>query len=46
MSYYAKVLQDGEQVKYVGSLHWTIYRNSIVLAILAAVVAGVSMNLT
>jgi uncharacterized membrane protein YdbT with pleckstrin-like domain len=29
MSYYMKVLQPGENVKYVGKLHWTIYRNAL-----------------
>jgi membrane protein YdbS with pleckstrin-like domain len=35
MAYYTKVLQPGETVKYVGSLHWTIYRDAILLGILA-----------
>src|ERR1700730_1344497 len=33
MSYYMKVLQPGENVKYVGKLHWTIYRNALWFAI-------------
>jgi uncharacterized membrane protein YdbT with pleckstrin-like domain len=45
MSYYTKVLQPDEQVKYVGKLHWTIYRNAIVLGVLAVVVAGFAMTL-
>ena len=35
MAYYTKVLQPGENVKYVGGLHWTIYRDAILLGILA-----------
>jgi uncharacterized membrane protein YdbT with pleckstrin-like domain len=45
MSYYTKVLQPDEQVKYVGKLHWTIYRNAIVLGVLAVLVAGFAMSL-
>jgi len=45
MSYYTKVLQPDEQVKYVGKLHWTIYRNAILLAVLAVIVAGFAMSL-
>jgi uncharacterized membrane protein YdbT with pleckstrin-like domain len=45
MSYYQKVLQPDEQVKYVGKLHWTIYRNSIVLGIFTAIVAVFSISL-
>jgi uncharacterized membrane protein YdbT with pleckstrin-like domain len=45
MSYYTKVLQPDEQVKYVGKLHWTIYRNAILLGVLAVVVAGFAMTL-
>ena len=33
MSYYEKVLQPDETVKYVGSLHWIVYRHAIVLAL-------------
>jgi uncharacterized membrane protein YdbT with pleckstrin-like domain len=46
MSYYMKVLQADEQVKYVGKLHWTIYRNAILLAIPAVIVAGLAMSQT
>jgi uncharacterized membrane protein YdbT with pleckstrin-like domain len=46
MSYYAKVLQPDETVKYVGKLHWTIYRNSIVLGILAVAVAIFGLSLS
>jgi len=45
MSYYAKVLQPDEKVKYVGTLHWTIYRNSIVLGILTVIVAVFGLSL-
>ena len=46
MTYYTKVLQPDEQVKYVGKLHWTIYRNAIFLGILAVIVAGFAVSLT
>jgi uncharacterized membrane protein YdbT with pleckstrin-like domain len=39
MAYYTKVLQPDELVKYVGKLHWIMYRHAILLAILAAVPA-------
>ncbi|WP_158920755.1 PH domain-containing protein [Acidisphaera sp. S103] len=35
MVYYTKVLQADETVRYVGGLHWTIYRNAILLAVVA-----------
>lgn len=35
MAYYTKVLQADETVRYVGGLHWTIYRNAILLAVVA-----------
>jgi uncharacterized membrane protein YdbT with pleckstrin-like domain len=46
MSYYTKVLQPDEQVRYVGRLHWTIYRNAILFGILALIVAGFAMSLS
>lgn len=45
MTYYTKVLQPDEQVRYVGKLHWTIYRNAILLAVLTVIAAGFAMNL-
>jgi uncharacterized membrane protein YdbT with pleckstrin-like domain len=45
MKYYLKVLQPGENVKYVGKLHWIIYKSSILLAIVAVLVAFFSLNL-
>jgi uncharacterized membrane protein YdbT with pleckstrin-like domain len=45
MSYYQKILQPDETVKYVGKLHWIIYKHSILLGILAVVLAVVSLNL-
>ena len=45
MSYYAKVLQPDETVKYIGKLHWTIYRNSIVLGLLTVIVALFALSL-
>jgi uncharacterized membrane protein YdbT with pleckstrin-like domain len=38
VSYYKKVLQPGETVRFIGKLHWMIYRHAIVLAILALLV--------
>ena len=35
MAYYTKVIQPDETVKYVGGLHWTIYRNAILFAVVA-----------
>ena len=35
MAYYTKVIQPDENVRYVGGLHWTIYRNAILLAVVA-----------
>jgi uncharacterized membrane protein YdbT with pleckstrin-like domain len=35
MAYYTKVLQPSENVKYIGGLHWTIYRDAILFCILA-----------
>jgi uncharacterized membrane protein YdbT with pleckstrin-like domain len=45
MKYYMKVLQPDERVKYVGKLHWIIYRYSIVLGILTIIVAIYSLSL-
>ncbi len=45
MAYYTKVLQPDEQVKYVGKLHWTIYRNAIALGVLTIIVAFFSLSL-
>jgi hypothetical protein len=39
MKYYEKVLQPDEKVKYVGSLHWTIYTRAILFATLIALIA-------
>jgi uncharacterized membrane protein YdbT with pleckstrin-like domain len=36
MAYYTQVLQADEHVKYVGRLHWIIYKNAILLAFLTA----------
>lgn len=44
MSYYAKVLQPDEQVKYVGKLHWTIYRNSILLGIVTVILVVLAIS--
>jgi uncharacterized membrane protein YdbT with pleckstrin-like domain len=42
MAYYKKVLQPDENVKYVGKLHWMIYRHAIVFSVLMAAV-GLSL---
>jgi uncharacterized membrane protein YdbT with pleckstrin-like domain len=39
MAYYTKVLQPGENIRFVGRLHWMIYDKSILCAVLAAVAA-------
>jgi uncharacterized membrane protein YdbT with pleckstrin-like domain len=44
MAYYLKVLQPNENVKYIGKLHWIIYKNAILLVLLAVIVAGISMG--
>jgi uncharacterized membrane protein YdbT with pleckstrin-like domain len=46
MAYYTKVLQPSENVKYIGGLHWTIYRNAILFGILAvaALIASFSLS--
>ncbi len=38
MAYYKKVLQPDETVKFVGGLHWIIYRHAILFAVLSACV--------
>lgn len=45
MAYYTKVLQPDEQVKYVGKLHWIIYKNAILFGILTVAVAIFSLKL-
>lgn len=45
MKYYLKVLQPDETVRYVGSLHWIIYRSAIFFGVLAVVAAVYSLNL-
>jgi uncharacterized membrane protein YdbT with pleckstrin-like domain len=45
MSYYQKVLQPGETVKYVGKLHWIIYRHAIIFVIITIIVAIFSLML-
>ena len=44
MAYYTKVLQPGENVKYVGRLHWMIYRHSIAFSMLMAIAAYVTVS--
>lgn len=41
MAYYTKVLQPDENVKYIGALHWIIYKHAIFFGILAIVAAAV-----
>jgi uncharacterized membrane protein YdbT with pleckstrin-like domain len=43
MAYYTKVLQPDETVKYVGKLHWTIYRNAILFGIVLVGSAAVCL---
>jgi len=45
MKYYLKVLQPGETVKYVGKLHWIIYKSSLLLAAIAVLAAVFSFEL-
>jgi uncharacterized membrane protein YdbT with pleckstrin-like domain len=45
MAYYTKVLQPDETVKFVGKLHWMIYRHAISLGILALIAAGLALNI-
>ena len=35
MTYYTKVLQPNENVKYIGELHWMIHRDAILFGVLA-----------
>jgi len=44
MKYYLKVLQPDEKVKYVGKLHWSIYRNAILFGILTVIAAGFCLS--
>jgi hypothetical protein len=39
MKYYKKVIQPDEKIKYIGSLHWTIYVRAILFAGLMALCA-------
>jgi uncharacterized membrane protein YdbT with pleckstrin-like domain len=39
LAYYKKVLQHDETVKYIGKLHWFIYKYAILFLILSAVAA-------
>ncbi len=44
MAYYTKVLQPDETVRYVGGLHWIIYRNAILFGILALIAGVLSLT--
>lgn len=44
MSYYEKVLQPDEQVRFVGRLHWVIHKNAILFVILALVFGIVALG--
>ena len=37
MSYVARVLQPGEQIRHISSIHWIVYRAGVGVALLAAV---------
>lgn len=44
MTYYQKVLQAGEKVKYIGHLHWICYSYAIVFAIVSVCAIIFSLN--
>ncbi len=48
MSYYSKVLQPGESVKFIGKLHWVMFGHAILYVVLAVVLlmygAGMPAN--
>jgi uncharacterized membrane protein YdbT with pleckstrin-like domain len=44
MAYYTKVLRPNETVRYVGRLHWIIYKHAILLGVLAIVSAVVCVT--
>jgi membrane protein YdbS with pleckstrin-like domain len=46
MAYYTKVLQPNEDVRYIGQLHWMIYRDAVLFAVLAVVALIVSATLS
>lgn len=39
MAYYQKVLQPGETVRFVGKVHWLVYKTAILLLLLAIAAA-------
>ena len=45
MAYYTQVLRPGETVRFVGRLHWLIFGRAILLFIVAALLAGVTLRL-
>ena len=38
MSYVTRVLQPGEQIRHISSIHWIVYWPSIAVAVLAIVI--------
>ena len=46
MKYYMRVMQPDEHVKYIGRLHWIMYRYSILFGILAILAMVFSMKLS
>ena len=46
MSYVEQVLEPGETVKFIGQLHWTIYRNAVALSALAGIAILLLSNST
>jgi hypothetical protein len=40
MSYVQRVLQPGEQVRHISSIHWIVYWPGFALALLAVVLTG------
>ncbi len=45
MAYYTKVLQPDEQVRVIGSLHWSIYIRPVIILLIAACVLIGSLKL-
>ena len=46
MKYYMRVIQPDEHVRYIGKLHWIMYRYAILLGIFAIVAAISSMKVS
>ncbi len=44
MPYYTKVLQPGETVRVVATLHWLVYGKTLLLFVVAAVLVGIAWS--